>query len=412
MIPNVQVRFRHGLTYNWWEITNEVIFPLKFYWQKRNSDYSLTYNDLTIYLKKSAFNSAPNYYDNGDYRIEIKIDNVIRFAGYIYEIAFIRSTQTWAIKCHQDWYRLKELPANTNIFSFISSGATVQQFYTDNNGYSYVQILWLIKRLFYMCDLGLDITDAENALYRARDDVYYHADIYYRHLKLDLNMLQCWNQPDTANRINLINNSSSRDYGESKLSAWEVVSYLCSVFGFSIVQTGNEFYKLYHYRNPEDRNYSINDADLYDYNEEFVKNEWNSTEGFTVNYTLGSSEDSGNIIPSQERVYYYDTSKIYRPRNVKEVVVGEGKESVDLMKHFLIIMEHGDNNPPIHNLSNTVDPRDVSIILSRPKYLPHKVQLFKRKVDFSKPCVNENLFVLDKTGYYCEIKQDTMYFYS
>mgnify|MGYP000566116751 CR=1 FL=1 len=409
MIPVIKVEWK-STQFDWQDITSKVMLPLRFFYCKRNLDYSVVLTETNLDCKDSLNPSVSmqTYFRDWNLRIRILVDGVVRYTGYVDDISYLKEKKVWRLNIKSFLHKFTQQDASTNIFSFIGTGTPTQrQYYVDGNGKIYVQMLWLLYKLFQQVSFGLDYTDVEGQIWRPYDGNYYLEDLYYEQIKFDLNMLQCWNQPDTANRVNLLN--TEKDYASNKLNAFDMLSYLCSTFGFSITPIGDMNYKLWRLRTVAERNYdtSVN-SEIYSYDKKQVEAEFTSAEGYTVIHTLGNETDTGAIVPSQDREYYYDTVNVVNPREVKTVIIGEGKYQVDLMKHFMVIKEHGASTPPLHSLSGSVDPKDVGKLFALPKYQMPTIETFTRKVDFSKPCVMENEFVFDENNYYSKITQETM----
>lgn len=392
-------------------IATKVILPIKIPYTKRNKDYSIALTDIKLSFAKDYLAFWLGKFDAGyNVTVQVRYNNQKIFDGYLIGWYYDRKAQADVLTFNSSLHKLKGIEVSTNLVTIGGLGSTNKELYTDGNGFTYIQILYLMRWLFYQAGLSLDVSLVDTQLFKAYDGVWYNQNVYYDQLKVDKGMIMCINQSVSAHRLDIINDSSDNDFASNKIDAFEFIGFICSLFGWSIAinpSTGN--YTIYPYQQPASRNYTVNSNTVYEYSADDYKSEINSNSGYSAVHTLGSDENTGAIVPSQERLAYTTQGTIKTPRDVVTIVVGEGKERFQLKNHFMIIMQAGYSDPPSHNLANTVNPAHLVLHMSRHKQLPHKVEKLKIPVDFSKPCVLENTFVFNRNELYCEIEQENLY---
>lgn len=408
---DLKIKFIESEHYNeFW--ADKTLLPINIPFIKRNKDYSLVLTETELRFRKDLFTYYLNRWLVGYNfpKIEVFFNNQKIWRGYVDGYYFDKKNQCDVVNVKSLLWKLKKINVSTNLNNIGSYGnPSTKELYTDGNGFTYVQILYLIRYLFYLADLSLDVSNVSSLLFKAYDGVYYLNDVHYDQLKLDKGMMMCLNQPVSAHRLDIVNTSAEVDFASNKINAFEFISAVCSYFGFCITVnplTGN--YTLYPYQSTSTRNYSLLDSTIYSYSANDYPQEITSSDGYSAVVSLGKDDDSGEIIPSQERVAYTTAGTTYNPRDFVKTFTGEGKERIDLINHFMIIMQNGYTDPPLHNLNTTVNITDLVHYKAKPKYWKHKVERFTRQVDISKLCVNSNTIVVSKEGIYSEIEQDNL----
>ena len=398
------------------DISQYVMNKIDFYFVKRNKDYSPVITELNLVLMNSFGTTVPPYWDTTNRRrVGVYVDGIKRFAGYVTSWAYNKEKFQTELEVTSFLGELQKLNVGTNLWVWASGGTpTTRQYYNDGT-YRYIQILRALWAIFGQVNLGLDFSELEGVLWKASDGITYHDNINYDMLKLDLGMACCLNQPKSAYYQDMLNNTEDVNYNDNKLNGFEWLSMVCSFLGLSIspqngTLNGAKMFVLHKYRTPANRNYTPADDDVFGYDKKHYYGEVSNADGWQIIYELGDDDtDSGAIVPSNEREHYYVDNSNYTPRTVKNNVVGNGVLSIDMVKHFMVIMEVGSSDPPNHNVANTIAHYDAGRFLANAKYFPHYIESFKMKVDFSKPCVLENRFVFDKNSAYSEIAQEDLY---
>lgn len=406
----IEILLKRSSIGTWIDISGYVKNNVDFYFVKRNKDYSPVLHSMNLVLGND-WTIDMAYYDTTDERsVVVKVDGIVRFSGYVVGFSYIKESFTYNMEVATDLYKLQRLTVGTNLWSWASGGTpTARQYYNDGT-YSYIQILRALWTIFYQVNLGLDFTDLEGVIWKSYDGVVYWDDITYDKLKLDLGMACCLNQPKSAYYADMLNNTPSANYNDNKLNGFEWLSMICSFLGLSISPISSQVFKLHKYQAPVNRNYSVPDDQVYAYDKKHYDGEVSNDDGWQIIYELGDEEtDSGAIVPSIARAHYYVDDSSYTPRTVKETVNGNGVLSIDMIKHFMVIMELGNSTPPTHNVDNTIANYDAGRFIANSQYFPHYIESFNCKIDFSKPCVLENRFHFDKRGAYTEILQEDIY---
>lgn len=406
----VEILYSKSSIGGWADIGDYVLNNVNFYFVKRNKDYSPVLHSMNLILK-NTWSDDMAYYDTTDRRlVTVEIDGTVRFSGFVLSHNYNKENYTHELEVVTDLYDLQKLTVGTNLWGWAAGGSpTTRQYYNDGT-YRYIQILRALWAIFGQVTLGIDFSELTGVEWKAYDGTTYLDYIDYDMLKLDLGMACCLNQPKSAYYADMLNNTESVNYNDNKLNGFEFLCMICSFLGLSISPTASKSFKLHKYQTPANRNYSVPNDEVYAYHKDHFDGEVSNDDGWQIIYELGDDDtDSGAIVPSDEREHYYVDDSSYTPRTVKETVVGDGVLSIDMVKHFMVIMELGSSDPPNHNVANTIDAYDAGRFMANAKYFPHYVENFNCKVSFSKPCVLENRFHFDKRGAYTEIVQEDIY---
>lgn len=389
---------------------NKAILPVKIPYIKRNKDYTMVLTELELSFPigyvEGFFGNYP--YNNYQNKITVEYQNQKIFYGFLSSYSTNILNGTVDCKFKSDLWLLKNLNVSSNLNLYSGNpniGQTTTELYTDNDGFTYFQIPYLLKRLFYEVGLGLDITQVLNVNHQFDVSTYIPCEL----LKVDLGMLMCINQPLSAHWLDIINEPGGTDFRSNELDAFEFVSFICSVFGWSItINPSTGFYTIYPYQDRDTRNYTIDNSQLYDFSQERFDAEVDSTSGISAVSSLGDDANTGAIIPSQERLAYITQGDIKTPRQVVNKYLGNGEEKVQLKNHFMVIKQNGYSSPPIHDLTQAANTRYLVTRMIQPRYSPHYVQKLKKTIDISKPCVLSNTLVVSKNGVYSLIEQEDM----
>lgn len=159
------------------------------------------------------------YYNNDTYPI---------FSGYVTRKQYNTESRAWEVSVTHNLGKLREYYITyANLHSVLSTGATAQQYLgTDNQGYPSTQLSWVLKKMFGVAGLTLDTQDVDDVFLEQIVADGAPRDIYFKHLRLDENMLYAINQPVASlySTYDLY-----PDYVQNRITFWDFVSTICQL---------------------------------------------------------------------------------------------------------------------------------------------------------------------------------------
>lgn len=294
---------------SWVDISDYVTGMSEIPFLSRNRDWTIRADSLNITVAGSLIVDRTGWtnFQRGDYFRVYNNANLI-FYGFVNSSEFNYESHTFDVEIFDNIVALQNKRIEYNVLhSELSSGSPASYEYTASDYYGYpdVGFLYLMQKMFDICNLTLDVSDIQNEI--AFSDNINFKDYAYKEIFLDENMLYCINQ-SVATYYTTIDDTIN-EYNENKITFFELVNELCTSFKLMIQLVDVGSYKLAF----STVNYTISDDDSWQYTENLIKAEKTLDDiGVGISSALRAdyqSTDITQLTPSSwgggEKISYY-----------------------------------------------------------------------------------------------------------
>jgi hypothetical protein len=255
------------------------------------SDYITNCSDIPIIatnedytISGEGFNfDISNSYDNtkieGLTEVRFSLGSTSYFSGVVDTIEENIKDKTYKVRIVNILAKLKKLKVEYDVLhTWISTGSSgdINYIASDNFSLPNVQVKHLIRRVlervvssYVTSGLTVDLTDLEGLQviynkYVWSDTGGVGGDWDYRNfnfedLRIDENMLYAINQDYAFNQDGI--NDEDEDYGDNKITLWDLIEQLCLMFSLFIYYQDHVIYVV---RKTTDEVYTISEDEIYD----------------------------------------------------------------------------------------------------------------------------------------------------
>ncbi|WP_448509307.1 hypothetical protein [Immundisolibacter sp.] len=371
---------------------------------KRNKNYRPIIGTADLVFKDA---STGSWFARGT-KIHILVDNDVRFIGRIKNAVYDYNQRVYKVEVESHLAKLQDyLVQYDTLHSVLSAGSVSQYNATDNHGYPYVQLIWLLQKMFTIGSMTLDTTEIDSAIWKNSSYYYpsYPYDIYYNKLRIDENMLYCLAQPKSTFHTNIDSVTKTENYADNKITFWDLFQEICMVFGFSVspVTTYGDTpaFKIHKYVPKATRNYIIADNLKYDYSKVDIEPDIPSVEGYNVSWVAGKEGFSSGEHNHLARQWYADVNTENPPR---EYHIGTGKHGIYIMQHLLFLFGNYNNNDTVSFYNVKMGTMYENDLAARWGY--HTEFRIETDIIFGNPCVLENKVIVSKNKYASSLRQE------
>jgi hypothetical protein len=373
---------------------------------KRNKNYR-----PAIGVADIRFNGATTKtWLNRGVKVHIYYDGSVRFIGIIKNTTYDWDSRSYYCEVESHLAKLQNYVVEYDtLFTAIATGTGDQYTASDSQGYPFVQIIFLMKKLFTVAGMLLDTSEIDNTVWASSTywTPIYPYDIYYHKLRMDLNMLWCLNQPYSTQHDNIDSVTLTENYSDNKLNFFDLLSELCSLFGFSIspnpTYSATPSFILHKFISTKaTRNYTVADSDKFSFEQIDIEPDIPSAEGYNYSWIAGKWDYSSGYHSTTVRQWYADVNNEYQPREYHE---GTGLHGLYVMQHLMVFI--GDRTVSSTTVSGIYMKLGTMLsneLLSR--WGLHTETRIETSPVFTKPCVLNNKIEVTKEKLVSKIRQE------
>ncbi len=248
---------------DWQDLSDYVLSSAKIPYILRNRDYetvapvvSLTISQATSLLNKGN-------------KVRIKSGATFIFSGHILTIKDDAARRVWRIGISSALYKLRDYNCNYGtLHADISTTGSDYEDYApaagDSEGFPNVRVLFLLKRMFVIAGLTLDVSAMEGNVYFSEIFQAVSYNILYKDIKIDEQALYAINQ----SLVGRYAPSQLSPDKSSEISFLDFLQKVCAAMGLTVHLTGDLAFILYSSGLSEI--IETEDDDKYDYNSEEI----------------------------------------------------------------------------------------------------------------------------------------------